>query len=123
MKRGGPALRTELGDICYLKSHPEVCRLLKDAGCYRFCEKIQGSHQQVAEAFALTFDGRKEVIDKEEFHVDEALIVEVTELPRTGENWFKITVTKNMEFISYLKPEQKSIVWKKSIPTSYLEEK
>ena len=66
MKRGGPALRKELDDICYLESHPEVCQLFKDIGCYRFCEKIQGSHQQVAKYFSLTFDGRKEVIDKEE---------------------------------------------------------
>ena len=52
--------------------------------------------------------------------MDEALIDEVTELPRTGENCFKTIVTKNVEFRSYLKPEQKSIVWKKSMPTSYL---
>ena len=93
----------------YLESHPYVCQLFKDAGCYRFCDKIQGSHQQVAEAFALTFNGTKVVIDEEEFQVDEALIVEVTELPMTGENWFKTTITKNVEFRSYLKPEHKSI--------------
>jgi hypothetical protein len=40
----------------------------------------------VAEAFALTFDGRKEIIDQDEFKVDESLIAEVTELPSTGEN-------------------------------------
>ena len=123
MKRGGPDLRKEMGDIGYLESHPEVCQLFKDAGCYRFCEKIQGSHQQVAEAFALTFDDTKAVINKEKFQVDEAFIAEVTELPRTGENWFKTTVTKNVEFRSYLKPKHKSIVWKKSIHMSYLEEK
>ena len=59
---------------------------------------------------------------KEEFQVDEALIAEVTELPRTGENWFKTTITKDVEFRSYLKPEHKNIVWKKSIPTTWLEE-
>ena len=55
MKKGGPTLRQELGDIIYLESHPKVFQFYKDAGCYRFCEKIQGSHQQVAEAFALFF--------------------------------------------------------------------
>ena len=70
------------------------------------------------EAFALTFDGSKAVIGREEFQVDEALIVEVTELPRTGESWFKTIITKNVEFRSYLKPEHKNIVCKKSIPTS-----
>ena len=88
-----------------------------------FVKKIQVFHQQVEESFALAFDGTKVVIGREEFHVDEDLIAEVTGLPRTGENWFKTIVTKNFEFISYLKPEHKNIVWKKSIPTSCLQEK
>ena len=81
MKKGrGPALRKELGDIGYLESHLEVCQLFKDSACYRFCENIQRSHKQVAEAFALTFDGSKAVIGREEFQVDEALINKVIEL-------------------------------------------
>ena len=75
------------------------------------------------ESFALSDDGSKAVIGREEFQVYEALIAEVTELPRTGESWFKTTITKNVEFRSYLKPEHKNIVWKKNIPTSWLEEK
>ena len=51
------------------------------------------------------------------------MIAEVTDLPRTRESWFKTTITKNVEFRSYLKPKHKNIVWKKSIPTSWLEEK
>ena len=66
-KGGGPALRKELGDISYLESHQEVCQFFKDACCYTLYEKIQGSHQQVAEAFAFSFDGSKELIGKEEF--------------------------------------------------------
>ena len=54
----------------------------------------------MAEAFALTFDGRKAVIGKDEFQVDETLIDEMSEFPRTGENWFKTTVTKDIEFRS-----------------------
>ena len=91
-KGGGPSLIQELGDIGYLDSHLEVCQFIKDSGCYRFCEKIQGSHQQLEEAFALSFDGSKALIGREEFQVDEALIVEVAELPRTGEKWFKPTL-------------------------------
>jgi hypothetical protein len=68
-------------------------------------------------------DRRKAVIGRDEFEVDEALIAEVTELPRTGEKWFKTTVTKNVEFRSYLKPERKDLIWKKDIPVSFLEEK
>ena len=95
-KGGGPTLRQELGDIIYLESHPEVCQFFIDAACYRFHEKIQRSHQQVAEAFTLSFDGSKALIEKEEFQVDETLIVEVVELPRTREKWFKTTITKNV---------------------------
>ena len=75
MKKGGLALKQELGDISYLEAHLEVCQFFKDVGCYKFCEKIQGSHQQVAEAFALSFDGSKAVIGKEECLIDENLIL------------------------------------------------
>ena len=40
----------------------------------------------MTEAFALSFNGSKAVIGREEFEVDEALIAEVTKLPRTSEN-------------------------------------
>ena len=122
-KGGGHALRQELGDISYPKSHPEVCQFFKDAGCYRFCDKIQGSHQQLAESFDLSFDGSKAFIGKEQFQVDEALIAKVAELPRTGEKWFKTTIMKDVEFRSYLKPQDNNVVWKKSIPSTWLEEK
>ena len=109
MKRGGPSLRKELGDVGYLESHLEVCQLFKDSSYYRFYKKIQGSHQQVVEYFDLTFDGSKVVIGREEFHVDQALIAEVTEFPRTGESQFKTTITNNVEFRSYMKPEHKTL--------------
>ena len=70
----------------------------------------------MVEAFSLSFDGSKELIGREEFQVDEALIAEVTELPSTGEKWFKTTITKDVEFRSYLNPEHTNVVWKKSIP-------
>ena len=63
------------------------------------------------------------MIGKEEFLVDETLIAEVTELPRTGEKWFKTTITKNVEFRSYLKPEYRNAIWKKSVPSRWLEER
>ena len=76
----------------------------------------------MAEAFSLSFDGSKVVIGKEEFLIDEVLITEVTELPSIGEKWFKTTIPKEVEFRSYLKPEHRGIIWKKSVPSSWLEE-
>ena len=63
------------------------------------------------------------MIGKEEFLVDETLIAEVKKLLRTGEKWFKTTITKNVEFRSYLKPEHRDVVWKKSVPSTWLEER
>jgi hypothetical protein len=77
----------------------------------------------VAKAFSLNFDGKKAIIGQDEFEIDETLIAEVTELPMTGEKWFKTNVTKNIEFRSYLKPEDRGLIWKKDIPVSFLEEK
>ena len=77
----------------------------------------------MAEAFALSFDGSKALIGKEEFMVDETLIAEVTELPRTREKWFKTTITKNVEFRSYLNPKNRGVVWKKSVPSTWIEER
>ena len=45
------------------------------------------------------------------------------ELPRTREKWFKTTITKDVEFRSYLKPEHRDIVQKKSVPSTWLEER
>jgi hypothetical protein len=104
MKKGMTTLRKELNDISYLESHPEVCQIFKDAGCYNFWKTLHSFHQQVAEAFALNFDGNKEIIGQDEFKIDEALIAEVTELTTTGEKWFKTTIIKNVEFRTYLKP-------------------
>ena len=75
----------------------------------------------MVEAFSLSFDGSKALIGKEEFQVDETLIEEVVELPSTREKWFKTTNTKDVKFRSYLKPKHKYVVWKKRIPSTWLE--
>jgi hypothetical protein len=95
--------------------------MFRDVGCYMFCEKIQGFHQGVDEAFSLTFDGANSRVGTIEVHINEAIVVATIEMPRTGETWFKSTTTKYIEFRSYLKPEHKCITWKKDIPRSFLE--
>ena len=106
-----------------MEARLEFCKVFQEVFCYKFCEKIQGSHQQVAEAFSLSFDGSKAVIGKEEFHIDETLVYKLTELPCTGEKWFKTTIPKDVEFRSYINPEHRGMVWKKSVPSSWLEER
>ena len=77
----------------------------------------------MAETFSLSFDASKELIGKDKFMVDETLIGEVTELPITWEKWFKTNIPKDVEFISCLKPKHRGVVWKKIVPSSWLEER
>lgn len=120
MTKSVPALRSELEGIGYLESHPTVAEFFKQTGVFSYCEKLNTFHQQVAEAFAVTFDGRSAKIGKEEFIVDEAAIHEYTGFPRTGECWFKTTTPSNIEFRSYLLPMQSDITWKKNVSMSFL---
>jgi hypothetical protein len=83
----------------------------------------EGYHQGITEVFAKSFDGKKATVGPLEIQSDEAIIDSSTGMPRTGKNWFKTTITKNLEFRPYLKPEFQDIIWKKDIPSSHLENK
>jgi hypothetical protein len=78
MSTGGALLMKELNDIAYLESHPEIFHMFRDVGCYRYCEKLQGFHQGVVEAFSLTFDGAKAKVGTIEMQVDEAIVTTAT---------------------------------------------
>ena len=114
-------LRTELGGVWYLESHPQVVDFFKSSGVFDYCEKLTSFNQQLAESFAQGYNGRTVNIVKEEFHIDEATISECTGLPRTWQCWLKTTQSSNIEFRSYLLPARKDIIWKKDIPISFLE--
>ena len=116
-------LRAELDGVWYLDAHPEIAGYFKAAGVYKYCEKLTSFHRQIAEIFAQGYNGRTVKIGPEEFHVDEAAIAECTELPRTGECWFKTTHSTDVEFRSYLLPAHSGLIWKKEIPADFLEPK
>jgi hypothetical protein len=105
-KQGGLLLRKELDNLSFLHSHPEVQKRFSDARCMTYVEKLQeGYHQAIAETFAKSYDGKKAIVGSLELIVDEASIASTIGLPRTGQSWFKTTVTKNLDFRSYLKKE------------------
>jgi hypothetical protein len=122
-RHSGSLLRKELDRLSFLQTHPEVQKHFSNVGCIEFVERLQnGCHQSTAEAFPKTFDGNKARVGSLEILVDEAAITAATSLPRSGQIWFKITATKNLNFRAYLKEEFRYNAWKKSMPTSYLEE-
>ena len=41
MKKSGPALRQELGDVSYLETHPEVCTLFQEVGATNIVKKYR----------------------------------------------------------------------------------
>jgi hypothetical protein len=123
MSKVTPALRSEVDGMWYFEEHPEVAECFKQVGVFTYCEKLSTFHQQIAETFALSYDGRVAKIGKEEFIIDEASIAEYTGLSRTGSCWFKTSSPSNVEFRSYLLPVHKTLTWKKDIPMSYLETK
>jgi hypothetical protein len=50
---------------------------------------MQRGHPEVARQFSLHFDGIKTKVGNLEFEVSEASIATTTEIPNTGERWFK----------------------------------
>ena len=78
MVSGGNFLRKELNDVLYLELHPEICQMFKEVGCYMYCEKLQGYHQGVVEAFAQSFDGEKVTLGPMVMQIDEASVLETT---------------------------------------------
>jgi hypothetical protein len=116
-------LRKELDSLSFLQAHPQVQKRFSDSGCMGYVEKLQnGCHQTTAEAFAKSYDGNKACVGSLEIIVDEATIAIATNLPRSGQSWFKTTTTKNLNFRAYLKEEFKNVTWKKSMLVSHLED-
>jgi hypothetical protein len=85
MSKVSPTLRFEKYGMWYFEDHPEVAERFKQVGVFTYCEKLTTFHQQVVEAFSLSYDGRIAKIGREEFIIDEAAIAKYTGLSRTGD--------------------------------------
>jgi hypothetical protein len=87
-----------------LQSQPEVHKFFSDVGCITYVKRLQeGYHQGIAKVFSKYYDGKKATMGSLELIVDEASIASTIGLPRTCQNWLKTTMTKNLDFRSYLK--------------------
>jgi hypothetical protein len=119
---GGTLIRKELQDASYLEAHPEAYEFFKRVGCYMFFQKLQGYHQGVTEAFAMSFDGFKVQLRHVLMQIDEAHREIATEIHGEGEKCFKTTSVKEIDFRPFLKKEHQNMKWKKEIPRNYFEE-
>jgi hypothetical protein len=101
---------------------PLIREVFQRVGCLTFCQNMQRGHPEVAREFSLNFDGTKTKVGTLEMEVSEATIAATTEIPNTGERWFK-SMTLNAAFSKYfLKPEHQKDNFSKGVPRSHLVE-
>jgi hypothetical protein len=84
-----PVVRVEPNDVQTLLSYDNAREDLERNGWHLFIEKFQGFNLQVAQEFALTFDGCREKIGDVQLEVTEEFLSQATGLPAVGQKWFK----------------------------------
>jgi len=78
----------------------------------------------VTKSFACLFDGTEDEIGDIKVTITESMIGEATELPRSGEKWFKKMGINGEYWKVFLKnPNMDTIVFKKGIPSKTLKSK
>jgi hypothetical protein len=120
--KGGGIVRTEPYDMQLFVVEPLIREVFQRVGCFNFCQKMQRGHPEVAREFALNFDGTKTKVGTLELEVSEETIATTTEIPNTGERWFKsmnLNATFSKEF---LKPECQGDNLSKGVPRSHMVE-
>jgi hypothetical protein len=83
---------------------------------------MQRGHPEVARQFALHFDGIMTKVGNLEFDVSEASNVAATEIPNTGERWFKSMILNATFSKDFLKPDYQKDNLSKGVPRSHLVE-
>jgi hypothetical protein len=120
--KGGSVFRTEPCDMQLFDVEPMIREVFQRVGCLNFCQNMQRGHLEVAREFSLNFDGTKTKVGTLEMEVSEATIATTTEIPNTGERWFK-SMTLNATFSKeFLKPEHQGDNLSKGVPRSHLVE-
>jgi hypothetical protein len=118
--KGGGIVRTEPYDMQLFVVEPLIREVFQRVGCFNFCQKMQRGHPEVAREFSLNFDGTKTKVGTLELEVSEETIEATTEIPNTGERWFKamnLNATFSKEF---LKPECQGDNLSKGVPRSHM---
>ena len=87
--RRGNCLRYDPKSVKALVEDQIVMEAFSKAGCFKFCEKLQGGHTQVSKEFALHFSGTTTKIGMLNVPVTPEIIALVIEMPRGKESWFK----------------------------------
>ena len=102
--KGGVILRNKPYDMHLFDAKPLIREFFQRVGCLSFCQKMQRGHPEVAREFSLNFDGTKTKIGTLGLEISKVTIAAATEIPNTGERWFK-AMNLNAAFSKeFLKP-------------------
>jgi len=74
----------------------------------------------VAREFSLNFDGTKTKVGTLELEVSEVTIATTTEIPNTGERWFKAMNLNEALYKEFLKPGYQGEKLSKRVPRSHM---
>ena len=102
--KGGSVVRTEPFDMHLFDVKPMIREVFQRVGCLSLCQNMQRGHPEVARKFALHFDGINTKVVNLAFEVYEASIAATTEIPNTGERWFKSMILNATFSKDFLKP-------------------
>ena len=120
--RSGKCQRNEPEGLDITLKDEGVKKAFKDAGCWRFCKKLQGGHAQVTKEFALNFTGLNSKVAMLEISVSPEAIAAVTEIPRGQEEWFKNFKFDRNPCKEFLKEAYVNEDYTKAVPRFYLKE-
>jgi len=102
--RSGRCLRTKPEGLDALTKDKKIEESFKKAGYWRFCEKLQGGHNQVTKEFSLNFMALHTKIGVLEFPISLEVISLVAEIPRGQEKWFNNFKFEMVACKIFLKP-------------------
>jgi hypothetical protein len=120
--KGGNVVRTEPYDIHLFDNEPMTTEVFQRIGFLDFFQNIQRGHLELARKFALNFDGTKTKVGTIELEVSKAIIVVATEIPNTGERWFKCMTLNATFYKDFFKPNYQKDNLSKGVPSSHLVE-
>ena len=86
---GGLICRLEPNNTEWIMKFPRSAQLMKKAGWFTFCEKLQGYHSQVTMSFIKNYKDEKVQLESLTVRVNEDSIAEAIDILAQGEKWFK----------------------------------
>ena len=86
---GGLICRLEPDNTQWIMQFPRSAQLMRNAGWFSFCEKLQGYNTQVTRAFIKNYKEGVVRLKNLKAMVNEESIAEVIGVPAQGERWFK----------------------------------